>query len=93
MSSPKRAWVSTGHRQHIETRSQVDRVPPFDRRSGNHLWIITTAYRVDPATWVDPAHTPILDAENLLILAGPGCYYCEQPYTPRLAQRRCTGEA
>jgi hypothetical protein len=72
----------------------VDRIPDYDPRSGDHLWVITTAFRVDPARWSspDPTVTPMLDHENLLSVAGPGCFYCEQVYTSLLATRRCKGD-
>jgi hypothetical protein len=39
-----------------------------------------------------PPYDPMLDQENLLTIVGPGCFYCEQPWSPRLARRRCPGE-
>lgn len=81
------AWESLG--EHQEVPGDVDRVPPFDPRTGDHLWIITTMYR-----WGGPdIEQPTLDAENLLLVVGPGCYYCEQVWTPLLATRRCKGGA
>jgi hypothetical protein len=32
-----------------------------------------------------------LDRENLINLAGPGCYKCDQPYSNRLAKQPCRG--
>lgn len=87
----ERAWASTGHREHV-SGLEIDRIPPFDPRTGDHLWTVVTAYRVEPAGFADPTATPMLDRENLLSVAGPGCFYCEQPYTPLLASRRCKGE-
>lgn len=87
----ERAWVSTGHTDRIPN-TDFDRIPPFDPRSGEHLWIVTTAHKVNPAVWTEASHTPMLDRETLLSVAGPGCYYCEKVYTPLLATRRCTGE-
>lgn len=85
------AWGTTG--QTVEVPGHVDRIPEYDPRSGDHLWIMTTAYRVDPQRLTDPDAGPgLLGQENLLLLSGPGCYYCEQPYTPRLLHRRCPGE-
>ncbi|MEU4750022.1 hypothetical protein AB0F93_03440 [Micromonospora tulbaghiae] len=72
----------------------VDRVPEYDPRSGDHLWTVTCAYRVDPERFTGeragdgPA---LLDLENLLLTAGPGCFFCEQTWSPRLARRRCPG--
>lgn len=73
----------------------LDRIPDYDPRSGEHLWVVAGAWRVTPDQWTssDPAVTPILDQENLLSVAGPGCYYCEAYYSPRLAKRRCPGES
>ena len=87
MSTP--GWRSTGHQQRVD--DFTDRVPDFDPRSGDHLWTVVTMYRVDPRLWGDPAHLALLDAENLLSVAGPGCFYCERVYTPTLAARRCPG--
>lgn len=78
-------WASTGFVHEVPTG--IDRVPPFDPRSGDHLWVICTAYR-----WGGPTvETPHLDMESLLSISGPGCYYCEREYTPLLAARRCPG--
>lgn len=89
--SVERSFTSTGFVQ--EVPGHVDRVPEFDPRSGEHLWTMTMAYQVDPAKMMSGADGPVLfDKENLLVTAGPGCYYCERPYSPRLAMRRCKGE-
>lgn len=89
----ERAWVDTGHYEHINNPSDIDRIPPFDPRSGDHYWIVTTAYHVDPSAFTsgNPDVTPLLDHETLAVVAGPGCYYCEQSYSQRLATRRCKG--
>lgn len=91
MTQPERQIVATGHQQHIDPSILVDRIPDFDPRTGDHLWMVATVYRVVPQQWTDPTHTPTLDAENLLSMVGPGCYHCGQPYSPRLATRRCAG--
>lgn len=78
------AWRGTGQKQLVP--GNTDRVPKFDPRAGDHLWIIMSVHRWNPDT-----ETPMLDMENLLTIQGPGCYHCEQPYTPRLASRRCKG--
>lgn len=83
-NGPDRQWRSTGHTQHVP--GDVDRVPEFDPRTGDHLWTIISMYRWQPGT-----ETPMLDTENLLTIQGPACYHCEQPYTQRLASRRCKG--
>jgi len=89
MSQPQRAWVSTGQTERIDP---VDRIPDFDPRSGDHLWTVITAYRVVPEQWKDPTHTPHLDHESLLSVTAPGCFHCEEYWTPRLASRRCPGK-
>lgn len=54
-----------------------------------HLWIATAAWLVtDPGK----AETLLLDRENLLVSPAIGCYVCEEPYTERIAHRRCSGK-
>jgi hypothetical protein len=86
-----RQIVPTG--QHIQV-DPVDRIPDYDPRAGNHLWSMTGLWQVDPQQWSsgDASITPFLDHENLLSIAGPGCFYCEQVYTPLLASRRRGGQ-
>jgi len=90
MKEPQREWQGTNTHQYVN--AFTPRIPEYDKRSGNHLWTIITMYRVDPLKFSDPTATPMLDMENLLTVMGPGCYYCEQLYTPLLAMRRCKGE-
>ncbi len=80
---------ATGFVERIE--GAVDRIPDYDPRSGEHLWIMTGAWKVDPKTFTS-GEQGILDHESLLIIAGPGCYYCEQKYTPWVFNRRCKGQ-
>lgn len=74
-----------------ESATHVDKVPEFDERSGNHLWIMTTAYQVHPDQW-DTNEKVHFDMENLILAVGPGCFYCEQPFSHFLAKRRCKGK-
>jgi hypothetical protein len=85
VTEPQHAWRSTGYRQRVP--GNFDRVPEYDPRSGDHLWAVFSMYRVNPQ-----AEEPMLDVENLLTVQGPGCYFCEEPYTPRLSKRRCPGK-
>ena len=85
----ERQWTSTGDKQLVE--EPPDRTPEYDPRTGAHLWMVLTMYQVDPAAFTDPTRTPMLDRENLLSVQGPGCFHCEQVYTPNLATRRCKG--
>lgn len=68
--------------------------------AGEHLWIMTAAWRIsDPAkayaaattSEFDQDNSYLLDGENVIGLAGPGCYKCEAVYSPELAARPCTG--
>ena len=86
-----RQWKTTGHQQLVDPATHIDRIPDFDPRTGDHLWIVITSYEVVPQQWKDPTHTPMLDTENLLSIVGPACYHCEQAWTPLLATRRCKG--
>ena len=83
------AWTSTGFIQKV-TEGEFDRVPEFDSRSGDHLWIIAGAWAVRPEVW-NGDNLPHLDRENLVSISGPGCWYCEMPWHPILAKRRCKG--
>lgn len=70
----------------------IDRIPPFDPRSGDHLWVTAACWRVDPDRWMSTEAGPtFLDTENLLYVGGLGCYYCEKVYSPSLKHRRCKG--
>lgn len=56
---------------------------------GIHMWVITGAWHiVDPS----PVASVHLDVENLLTLGGPGCYECEQMWTPAIAAQPCPGD-
>jgi hypothetical protein len=85
----RREWRSSGFAEEIP--AHVDKVPPYSPALAVHFWIVTTAYRVAPQLWRGE-HTPMLDRENLVMVSPPGCYYCEQLYTPELARRRCPGD-
>lgn len=70
----------------------VHRVPAYDPRSGDHLWITMAVYRIDPVAMTADDGVPVhLDNENLISVGAMGCYYCEQPYERRLLCRRCPG--
>lgn len=85
-----REVISTGFKQKVD--SQLFKIPDFDPRSGNHFWVMNMSYKVDPTKWEDPDNVPLFDLENLVAVAGPGCFYCEQLYSDRLAKRRCPGD-
>ena len=54
---------------------------------GEHLWTIIGMWRVRP----DASKRYELDHENLLTIEGPGCFHCEQKWTPELAKQPCPG--
>lgn len=58
-------------------------------KPGEHLWVMTAAWAVtDPQSLAGPT---LLDAENLVGFAGPGCYKCEKEWSREVAAQRCTG--
>lgn len=76
--------ISTGIK--VEARHRVGQAFP-DPVPGKHLWIVAGMWSVNPT-----AERFELDTENLLNLTCPGCFWCEQEYTPGLACRPCPGE-
>ena len=56
---------------------------------GVHLWIVVGIWAVSEPKGQDKYH---LDLENLLSLEGPGCFWCEEPWTPTLAANPCRGD-
>lgn len=82
-----RRWATTDTTEEIPP--EVDKIPDFDPRTGNHLWLMHAAFKVDPSTWTGDTK-PHLNAESLMALAGPGCFYCEQPYS-LVKHSRCKG--
>jgi hypothetical protein len=84
---PEHRWRSTGVAEEIP--AEVDKIPEFNPKTGNHLWLMHVAFKVDPSTWTADSK-PKLDSEALVALAGPGCFYCEQPYA-LVRHSRCKG--
>lgn len=74
------------------SKGAEDRLQP--RMPGDHVWVSLAAFRLTEEsakaamTGTGQVH---LDMENLASL-NVGCYVCEQPWSQRLAHRRCTGE-
>ena len=59
-------------------------LPPF---TGRHLCVFTAMWRVQ-----NPARAQHnFDMENLITVEGPGCFWCEQMWTPTLGAK-CTGD-
>lgn len=74
-----------------EVPGAIDKIPDYDPRSGNHLWTMHTMYKCDPEKMFNEKEKTFFDHESLLLVVGPGCYYCEQAYSPQLLHRRCKG--
>jgi len=91
------AWVvgsdPTAPKQHIDG----DRARQFPaEKAGEHLWIVTAAYRVSDqlaAAMEEGSDNQLhMDRESLLTIQGPGCMWCEQPWTRAIAARPCVGD-
>lgn len=87
------AYSPTGVRQQPHTEAAMAARLAAADRPGEHLWIMTAAWLLpgDPRDARNPAVAKYLDADNLVTLAGPGCYKCERPYSAKMAKRRCLG--
>lgn len=66
-------------------RNVADRVP-FNK--GEHTWLAMCGYLLSDPRPIK-ANQIILDGENLVTGPYIGCYWCEEPYTPRLARKPC----
>lgn len=92
---PRRFVVTQSHvTQGLGHEYEVtaDRVAKMDPLAGvapgEHLWIMTCAFRVHPP--VKPM--ALMDTENLINVAGPGCLVCEQVWTVELGALPCPGD-
>lgn len=81
-------WRSNG--EIVTLPTELDRIPPFNPVTRKHLWIIINTFEVDPSTWT-VNNPPTLGDENLISVSGPGCFYCELPWSHRLSLRVCLG--
>jgi hypothetical protein len=76
----------TGIRQRTRRRP----LPASPAPGGPHQWVITGVWRISPEkVGREEFH---LDTENLLAVDGPGCWVCEQPYRPAIANGPCPGD-
>jgi len=85
--------VGTGFVQQVR-EGGVDRIPPFDPRTGEHYWVFPITYHIaDPRKFYGDQSDgpPLLDLETLVQASCIGCWHCEQPWSERLASRRCKG--
>lgn len=78
----------------FDTKNVPDRF--VDPGPGEHLFVVTVAYRIGDAAiraigeGRDPGAS-FLDQENIMGPPQAGCYKCEQPLNRRLIHRKCTG--
>ena len=70
----------------VEARSRYHADLPV-QRPGVHLWTHVALYRTANPT----ADKVLLDLENLITIEGPGCYWCEQPYSTEVDAMACPG--
>ncbi len=59
---------------------------------GKHLWVMTAAWAVSDPQSLATRGPVLLDAENLVGFAGPGCYKCEKDWSRKLETQPCTGQ-
>lgn len=90
-SREQRQW-QTGPKLHVTPERQLAGATRFDAALAlglehrQHVRVAATAYLI-----TDPTVELHLDAENLTGPPGLGCYICEEPFSERLAERRCKG--
>lgn len=89
-SGDARSYVPVGSITVPVPVSFIGRDPEVGVPAEEHIWTVIGFWRVDPGKVYagDESH---LDTENLLTIEGPGCFRCEQPYRPALADLPCPG--
>jgi len=77
----------------IAAQHRFDRLLSLAERAGEHVWVATVGYLMNPPgpDGALPEGTR-LDTSGLIGPPVLGCYRCEQPWTPQLTRRRCTGD-
>lgn len=60
-------------------------------KPGQHLWVMTAAWAVTDPQALATTGPVLLDAENLVGFAGPGCYKCEKDWSRKVAAQNCDG--
>jgi hypothetical protein len=87
----EKAFVPTGIEQEAIEKYHAD-LDKYDPGNGKHMWTIMVMHQVtDPETFLNSEGVAHLDFETLMTIEGPGCFKCEQSYTPELAKRWCNG--
>lgn len=66
--------------------------PENDVEPGQHLWAMFMMHKVNNLDnlFAGDWHA---DVESLILTTGPGCFICEQTYTPEIAAAPCPGQA
>ncbi len=73
----------------------LDRMPEWDPVTSEHLWVVSSIYRVNPVKAVEAAAVGdgvLLDRENLLMVTPVFCMHCEKPCTGRNVADPCEGD-
>lgn len=60
-------------------------------KPGEHIWVMTAAWAVTDPQSLATRGPVLLDAENLVGFAGPGCYKCEKEWSRKTAAQPCRG--
>lgn len=60
---------------------------PLPEFKGEHCWVVAGVWSVQPRAGGEY----LLDTENLISLDGPGCFHCEEYWSPEIAAKPCPG--
>ena len=76
----------TGHMVDVNAVNRYNQDVP--QTPGKHLWTFVGVWKVD-----NPVATrQLFDSENMLTVVGPGCFWCEQQWSPTIGVK-CPGDA
>lgn len=70
--------------ERLEVRNDV---PNYDPEDQSHYWMVLAGFRVDGF----PRERIVLSRQSMVVLAPPGCYYCEVDWEPGLEDIPCPG--
>lgn len=59
---------------------------PLPEFKGKHYWVVFCMYAVTDPGREGERH---LDSENFVSLEGPGCFFCEEPWTAETEAGPC----
>lgn len=83
--------AGVGYHANVLDEGPAKRLAEADR-PGAHIWAMLAAWMVsDPQGWSTGSSGQVLDHENLVMLQGPGCLKCEQPWSRKLGAQPCRG--